>query len=75
MSYRVRSIGRLREPEDTRDETVERLAFALAILGAEATLRQVRRAGVVTLYDSDGRELLSYEGERLALAGGPYLRR
>lgn len=75
MSYRIRSIGRLRDAEDTRDETVERLAFALAIMGAEATLRHVRRAGVVTLYGSDGRELLSYEGERLALVGGPYLHR
>lgn len=75
VSYRVRSVGRWRDLADVRDETVERLAFALAIFGAEATLRHVRHAGGVTLYGEDGRELLAYEGERLALLGGPYVRR
>lgn len=75
MSYRVRSVGRWRDVEDVRDESADRLAFALAIFGAEATLRHVRRAGTVTLFDTTGRELLSYESERLSTLGGPYLRR
>lgn len=75
VSYRVRSVGRWRDLADVRDESVGRLAFALAIFGAEATLRHVRRTGTVTLYAEDGRELLAYEGERLAILGGPYVRR
>ncbi len=75
MSYRIRSVGRWRDTGDVRDESIERLAFALAVFGAEATLRHVRRAGTVTLFDSAGRELIAYQGERLALLGGPYLRR
>ncbi len=75
MSFRVRSVGRWRDLEDVREESVDRLAFALAVFGAEATLRHVRRSGTVTLFDTAGRELLSYEGDRLALLGGPYLRR
>ncbi len=71
----MRSVGRWRDLADARDESVDRLAFALAVFGAEATLRHVRRAGTVTLYDRHGRELLAYEGERLAVRGGPYLRR
>ena len=75
VSYRIRSVGRWRDLDDVRLESVDRLAFALAIFGAEATLRHVRRAGTVTLYDRDGHELLAYEGERLSILGGPYLRR
>lgn len=75
VRYRVRSVGAWGDLHDVRSESVERLAFALAIFGAEATLRQVAGAGTVTLYDSEGRELLSYEGERLAVLGGAYFGR
>ncbi len=70
MSYRVVSIGAPGGVADVRDESVGRLAFALAIFGAEATLRHVGGAGSVTLCDSDGRELFRYEGERLTSSGG-----
>jgi hypothetical protein len=69
--YRIRSVGAWGDLEDVREDTAERLAFALAIFGAEATLRCVARTGTVTLYDGEGRELLSYHGERLSILGGP----
>lgn len=75
MRYTIRSTGAWGDLEDVRTDAADRLAFALAIFGAEATLRNVARAGTVTLYDRDGREVLSYEGERLSILGGPYFGR
>lgn len=75
MRLVVRSSGAWGDLADVREEVVDRLAFALAIFGAEATLRYVAGTGTVTLSDGDGREVLSYEGERLALLGGPYFAR
>jgi hypothetical protein len=73
MRYVVRSSGAWREVEDIRYDEADRLGYALAIFGAEATLRCAARTGMVTLFDDRGRELLSYEGEKLAFVGGPYL--
>lgn len=75
MTYRVRSVGAWGDLADVRRDAVDRLALALAVFGAEATLRYVGGAGKVTLYDRDGRELLSYDSERLSLQGGPYFGR
>ncbi len=66
MSYRVVSVGKPSDPGDVRDESVERLAFALAIFGAEATLRHVGGDGSVTLHGPDGL-LMSYADDRLAI--------
>lgn len=74
MRYTIRSAGALGDL-DVRYDGAERLAFALAVFGAEATLRHVGRAGVVTLFDGRGNELLSYEGERLSILGGPFFGR
>jgi hypothetical protein len=70
MAYRIVSVGAPGDLADARDESVERLAFALAIFGAEATLRHADRAGSVTLLDHDGARLLHYEGERLSTGDG-----
>jgi len=75
MRYTIRSTGAWGDLDDVRHDATDRLGFALAIFGAEATLRCVVRVGTVTLYDRDGRELLSYEGERLSILGGPYFGR
>ena len=73
--YRIRSAGAWGDLADVRHDEADRLGFALAIFGAEATLRCVARAGTVTLYDRDGHELLAYEGERLSILGGPFFGR
>ncbi len=75
MRYTIRSTGAWGDLADVRDDSSDRLGFALAIFGAEATLRCVARVGTVTLYDRDGRELLSYDSERLSILGGPYFGR
>jgi hypothetical protein len=73
--YRITSTGAWGDVADVRHDATERLGFALAIFGAEATLRCVARVGTVTLYDRSGRELLAYEGERLSILGGPFFER
>jgi hypothetical protein len=73
--YRIRSVGAWGDLDDVRHDAADRLAFALAIFGAEATLRCVARTGTVTLYDREGRELLAYDAERLAMLGGPFFER
>ncbi|MBM4434433.1 MAG: hypothetical protein FJ028_04890 [Chloroflexi bacterium] len=73
--YTVRSVGAWGDPDDARHDSADRLGHALAIFGAEATLRCVARVGTVTLYDRDGRELLGYDAERLSVLGGPFLGR
>jgi hypothetical protein len=73
--YTIRSVGAWGDLDDVRYDTTDQLGFALAIFGAEATLRCVARVGTVTLYDRDGRELLGYDAERLSLLGGPFLGR
>lgn len=75
MRYRIRSTGAWGDLHDVRHDAADRLAFALAIFGAEATLRHMAGAGTVTLYDGDGHELLSYDAERLSVMGGPYFGR
>ncbi len=75
MRYTIRSAGAWGDLDDVRHDGADRLAFALAIFGAEATLRHVAGEGTVTLFDAAGRELLSYEGERLSIERGPYLER
>jgi hypothetical protein len=75
VPYRIRSTGAWGDLADVRHDHADRLGFALAIFGAEATLRCVARAGTVTLFDREGRELLSYDSERLSILGGPYLGR
>jgi hypothetical protein len=73
--FTVRSSGAWGDLDDVRYDDADRLAFALAIFAAESTLRCVAGVGTVTLYDRAGRELLSYEGERLSILGGPYFSR
>lgn len=73
--YRIRSVGAWGDLADVRHDAADRLGFALAIFGAEATLRCVARSGTVTLYDREGRELLAYDAERLAVHGGPFFER
>lgn len=73
--YAVWSAGAWGDLDDVRRDAADRLAFALAAFGAEATLRAVAGVGTVTLYDRRGRELLAYEGERLSVLGGPFLER
>lgn len=73
--YTIRSVGAWGDLDDVRHDSADRLAYALAIFGAEATLRCVARAGTVTLYDRDGRELLGYDAERLSVLGGPFFGR
>jgi hypothetical protein len=75
VPYRIRSTGLWGDLADVRHDHADRLGFALAIFGAEATLRCVARGGTVTLFDREGRELLAYDGERLSILGGPYLGR
>ncbi len=75
VRYTIRSTGAWGDLADVRHDAADRLGFALAIFGAEATLRCAARNGTVTLYDGEGRELLSYEGERLSILGGPYFGR
>lgn len=75
MRYTIRSTGAWGDLDDVRHDAADRLGFALAIFGAEATLRCVARVGTVTLYDAHGRELLSYDAERLSMLGGPYFER
>ena len=67
MSYLVRSVGAWRDPDDVRVESTERLAHALAIFGAEATLRHEAGRGTVSLMDGDGVELLAYHREELTV--------
>lgn len=73
--WMVRSTGRWGDRGDTREEEVDGLAYALAMFGAEATLRHAAGEGTVTLFDSRGRELLSYHDERLSTEGGPFFSR
>ncbi len=73
VRYVIRSAGAWGDLDDVRYDEADRLGFALAVFGAEATLRCAARTGLVTLFDARGRELLSYEGEKLAFMGGPYL--
>lgn len=73
--YRIRSVGAWGDLDDVRQDSTDRLGFALAIFGAEATLRCEARVGTVTLYDRDGRELLAYDAERLSILAGPFLGR
>jgi hypothetical protein len=73
VRYVIRSAGAWGDLDDVRYDEADRLGFALAVFGAEATLRCAARMGLVTLFDQRGRELLSYEGEKLAIHGGPYL--
>ncbi len=75
MRYTIRSAGGWGDLQDVRYDQADRLAFALAIFGAESTLRHVAGEGTVTLFDRDGRELLAYEGERLSVEGGPFFPR
>lgn len=75
MRYRIRSAGAWGDLADVRHDEADRLGFALAIFGAEATLRCVARVGTVTLYDRGGRELLAYDAERLSMLGGPFFER
>jgi hypothetical protein len=75
VRYTIRSAGAWGDLADVRYDGSERFGYALAIFGAEATLRCNAGVGMVTLFDREGRELLSYEGERLSIVGGPYLRR
>ncbi len=75
MRYLIRSAGAWGDLDDVRYDGSERLGYALAIFGAETTLRCHGGAGTVTLFDREGDELLSYDGERLSILGGPYLRR
>ena len=70
--YLIRSAGAWGDLEDVRYDEVDRLGFALAVFGAEATLRCAARVGTVTLFDAAGREILSYEGDKIAFRGGPY---
>ncbi|MBI2323504.1 MAG: hypothetical protein HYY42_07020 [Chloroflexi bacterium] len=75
MRYSIRSAGAWGDLADVRHDEADRLGFALAIFGAEATLRCVARVGTVTLYDRRGRELLAYDAERLSMLGGPFFER
>ncbi len=75
MRYTIRSTGAWGDLADVRVDGAQRLALALAIFGAEATLRWHAEVGTVTLYDGEGGELLSYDAERLSILGGPYLGR
>lgn len=72
MRFEIRSRG----PDgllDDRSDSSDELAYALAVFGAEATLRHVDGRGTVTLY-ADGRELLAFNAGRLAILGGAYVR-
>lgn len=72
VRYVIRSAGAWGDLDDVRYDEADRLGFALAVFGAEATLRCAARTGMVTLFDGDGHEILAYEGEKLAFRGGPY---
>lgn len=63
--YIVRSVGAPGNFADSRYEATEGLGYALAIFGAEATLRLTAGVGSVSLYDADGFELIAYHDERL----------
>lgn len=67
MTYIVRSAGAWGDPAGFRLESAERLAHALAIFGAEATLRERAGVGTVSLIDAGGVELLAYHAEQLAV--------
>lgn len=73
MKYVIRSAGAWGDLGDVRYDEADRLGFALAVFGAEATLRCAARTGMVTLFDEQGHEILAYEGEKLAFRGGPYI--
>jgi hypothetical protein len=73
VRYVIRSAGAWGDLDDVRYDEADRLGFALAVFGAEATLRCAARTGMVTLFDEDGREILAYADEKLAFRGGPYL--
>ena len=73
VRYVIRSAGAWGDLGDIRYDAADRLGFALAVFGAEATLRCAAGKGTVTLFDQDGHEILSYDGEKLAFRGGPYL--
>ena len=75
MRYTIRSAGAWGDLADVRYDGADRLGYALAIFGAETTLRCHTGVGTVTLFDREGGELLAYDGERLSILGGPYLRR
>ena len=72
VRYVIRSAGAWGDLGDVRYDEADRLGYALAVFGAEATLRCAARTGMVTLFDEAGHEILSYEGEKLAFRGGPY---
>jgi hypothetical protein len=72
VRYVIRSAGAWGDLGDVRYDEADRLGFALAVFGAEATLRCAAGVGKVTLFDDHGREILSYEGEKLACRGGPF---
>jgi len=72
VRYVIRSAGAWGDLGDIRYDEADRLGYALAVFGAEATLRCAARTGMVTLFDEAGHEILSYEGEKLAFRGGPY---
>jgi len=75
VRYVIRSAGAWGDLADVRYDEAERLGYALAIFGAESTLRCAAGIGSVTLFDSRSHELLAYDVDRLAVQGGPFLER
>ena len=71
MRFEIKSRGAAPDLADLRFDATDELAFALAVFGAEATLRHVDGDGTVTLYEG-GREILSFNRGRLAVFGGTY---
>ena len=72
MRFEIKSRGAAPDLADLRFDGTDELAFALAVFGAEATLRHVDGDGTVTLYEH-GREVLSFHRGRLAILGGAYV--